>query len=105
MQKNVEINEDKFVMDLGTGFSLVNFDRTTELVDGRDVIRAAEQYRVKNPATYSSIVNAVVKANYKYGDDDSALRKGIVDSANPVFVEFNAFVEGVKQICRDEGIQ
>ena len=104
MQKNVQINEDKFIQDLGTGFSLVNFDRKKETVDNVVTITAGEQYRVKNPATYSSIVNSVVKETYKDGADEAALRKGILNSYDNDFIEFNNFVELVKQKCRNEVI-
>jgi hypothetical protein len=110
MQKNVQINEDKFIQDLGTGSSLVNFDRKKELIPAtgdspeHEVITAGEQYRINNPINYSTVVDKVVKENYKDGADDAALRKGIIDGSDPDFIAFNAFVELIKSKCRNEGI-
>ena len=104
MQKNVQINEDSFIQDLGSGYSLVNFDRKKETVEEREVITAGEQYRVKNPATYGNIVNAVVLENYPDGAAEASMRKGIIDNADADFVAFNAFVESIKEKCKNEGI-
>jgi len=104
MQKNVQLAENVFIHDLGTGFSYINFDRSKLVIDGSEVTIAAEQYRVKNPADYGSIVNAVVKENYPHGSDEAALRKGIVSASDPDFVAFNNFVESIKAKCRNEGI-
>lgn len=115
MQKNVQINADVFIEDLGTGHSYVNFDRRVEEVTdqqiggetppaGHSAIIAAEQYRVKNPATRARIIDTVIQANYPDGEDAAALRKGIVDANNPDFIAFNAFVEGIKVKCATEGI-
>lgn len=104
MQKNVQINEDKFIQDLETGFVLVNFDRKETTENDKKIIVAGEQYRLKSPATYSSIVNTVVKENYKNGDDEAAIRKGIIDKNNPEFVAFNEFVKMIKLKCKNEGI-
>ena len=104
MQKNVQLAENVFIHDLGTGFSLVNFDRETVVDNDKEIIVAGEQYRVKNPANYGTIVNAVVKENYKHGADEAALRKGILNADDPDFIEFNNFVETIKLKCRNEGI-
>lgn len=112
MQRNVQIAEDVFIEDLGTGFSYVNFDRSIEEVKDPEtgevtgtVPVAGSQYRIANPATYDRIVDAVVCENFPCGADQAALRKGIIDSENADFVAFNAFVESIKQKCRDEGIR
>jgi len=110
MQKNVQISENVFVQDLGTGFSYVNFCRTAVVPDNapedEEVLEyyAEEQYRVPNPADYPTIVNTVVKENYPHGADEAALRKGIVNAQDADFVEFNNFVEQVKLKCKNEGI-
>ena len=104
MQKNVQLAENVFIHDLGTGFSLVNFDRTTTVENDKEVTIASEQYRVRNPADYGAIVNAVVKENYKHGADEAALRKGILSATDPDFIAFNNFVESIKSKCRNEGI-
>ena len=112
MQKDVQLSEDLFIQDLGTGFSYVNFDRRIEEVKNPDteevigaVTVAGSQYRVPNPASYDRIVNSVVAEKFPDGADQAALRKGVVDSENADFVAFNAFVESIKQKCRNEGIQ
>jgi len=104
MQKNVIIARNLFIEDLCTGYSLVNFDRTVSVEDGNEVIVAGEQYRVKNPANYGSIVNAVVKENYGNGADEAALRKGILNPLDADFIGFNGFVEMIKLKCKNEGI-
>ena len=112
MQKDVQISDDLFIQDLGTGFSYVNFDRRTEEVKDPEtgevngtVCIAGLQCRIQNPATYNRIVDSVVSQKYPDGSDQAALRKGIIDSENSDFVAFNAFVESIKQKCKDEGIQ
>ena len=109
MQKNIQIAKDIFIEDLGTGSSYVNFDREVKEVTDqmecnqpRTVIIAKEQYRVTNPATYSRIVDAVVKENFTDGKSEAAMRKGIVDSSDPDFVEFNDFVASIKAKCANE---
>lgn len=111
MQENVLISENVFIQDLGTGYSYVNFGRTEKTIplDGesseeRVEYYASRQYRVKNPADYPTIVNAVVKENYQHGADEAALRKGILNPDDEDFVNFNSFVEQVKECCRNEGI-
>jgi hypothetical protein len=110
MQKDVQLSENLFIQDLGTGFSYVNFDRRIEDVKDMEtdevsgtVTVAGSQYRIPNPASYDRIVDAVVCENFPDGADQAALRKGIIDSENADFVAFNAFVESTKQKCRNEG--
>ena len=110
MQRNVQISENVFIQDLRTGFSYVNFCRSAVVPDNapddEEVVEyyAEEQYKVPNPADYATIVNSVVKENYPMGADEAALRKGIVNPEDADFVSFNAFVEQVKQKCKNEGI-
>ncbi len=108
MQRNVQISENVFIQDLGTGFSYVNFCRSAvapeDAPEGVVEYYAQEQYKVPNPADYGTIVNSVVKENYPMGADEAALRKGIINSEDADFVEFNAFVEQVKLKCKNEGI-
>ena len=104
MQRNVQISENVFIQDLGSGYSYVNFNRKKEIIENEVFIIAEQQYRVKNPATYSNIVNSVVKENYPDGADEAALRKGIINSVDVDFLNFNSFVEHIKQMCKDEGI-
>lgn len=109
MQKKVIIPVDRFIEDLGTGHSYVNFNRLTKTVTDMEGTRtfceAGEQYYVAHPITLARIVNTVVKESFQDGESEAAIRKGISNSADPDFVAFNVFVEGVKQKCRDEGIQ
>jgi len=112
MQKDVQLSENVFIQDLGTGFSYINFDRRIEEVKDPEtgevvgtVTVAGSQHRIANPASYDRIVDAVVRENFPDGADQAALRKGIIDSENADFVAFNAFVETIKQKCRNEGIQ
>ena len=108
MQKNVQINADVFIEDLGTGHSYVNFDRQTEQVtdpqskETKSVIIAAEQYRVKNPATRDRIIDLVMQYNFPDGKNEAALRKGIISLTDPDFVAFNAFAEALKVKCANE---
>lgn len=108
MQKNVQISENKFIEDLGTGFSYINFDRETKQIETEsgttEVIITAEQYLVKNPTTRDRIIDTVVKENYADGRNEAALRKGILNVNDPDFVSFNNFVEMIKQKCTNEGI-
>lgn len=107
MQKNVVIPENRFVEDLGTGWSYVNFDRDAKQVTDdtgtKTIIVAGEQYRVRNPATKERIINLVISENYTDGRNEAALRKGILNVNDPDFVDFNAFAESVKKRCADEG--
>lgn len=112
MQKDVQLSENLFIQDLGTGFSYVNFDRRIEELKDPEtgetigtVPVTGSQYRVTNPAGYDRIIDAVVRENFPDGADQAALRKGIVDAENVEFVAFNNFVESIKQKCKDEGIQ
>ena len=108
MQKNVQINADVFVEDLGTGNSYVNLDRRVEVVtdeqtgSAHNVIIATEQYRVANPATRERIINTVMQENFPDGANEAALRKGIVNRADPDFVAFNTFAETLKVKCDNE---
>lgn len=108
MQRNVQISENIFIQDLGTGFSYVNFCRSAvvpeDAPEGVVEYYAEEQYKVPNPSDYGTIVNSVVKENYPMGADEAALRKGIINPEDADFLEFNAFVEQVKLKCKNEGI-
>ena len=111
MQKDVQISENLFIQDLGSGFSYINFYRRTEDIHDPETgevtgfaFVAGEQYRIQNPATYDRIVDSVVKEKYPDGSDQAAIRKGILDNTNKYFVVFNAFVESIKKACKDEGI-
>ena len=111
MQKDVQISENLFIQDLESGYSYVNFHRRTEDIHDPETgevtgfaFVAGEQYRIQNPTTYDRIVDAVVKEKYPDGADQAALRKGISDNTNEDFLVFNAFVEAIKKVCKDEGI-
>ena len=62
MQENVQISEDLFIQDLGTGFSYVNFDRRIETITSSEagetmsVVIAGKQFRVQNPASEANIL-------------------------------------------------
>jgi len=108
MQKNVQINADVFIEDLGTGHSYVNFDRRVEAVtdeqtgQSHNVIVTDEQYRVKNPATRDRIIDTVMQYNFPDGKNEAALRKGIISRTDPDFLAFNAFAEALKVKCANE---
>jgi hypothetical protein len=105
MQEHVQIQENSFIQDLGTGFSYINFDRYIKDVDGEGVVYATEQYKVQNPATYETIVDQVVQVKFCDGRSQAAIRKGIINAQDVDFIEFNSFVEAIKQKCKDEGVQ
>ena len=108
MQKNVVIPENRFIEDLGTGWSYVNFDReekqVTDDTGTKTIIVAGEQYRVRNPATKDRIIDMVISENYTDGRNEAALRKGILNASDPDYMAFNAFAEMVKTKCSNEGI-
>ena len=107
MQNNVQIPENKFVEDLGTGFSYINFNRIVqEITDesgSRSAIVARSQYRVENPVTKNKIIGIVINDNYPNIND--ILRKGVLNNADPDFAAFNAFVIGAQTECDNEGVQ
>jgi len=106
MQNNVQIPENKFIEDLGTGFSYINFDRSTqEITDesgARSAIIAGSQYRVENPVTKNKVIGIVIEDNYPNVND--ILRKGVLNNADPDFVSFNAFVINVQTECDNESV-
>jgi len=107
MQNNVQIPENNFVEDLGTGYSYVNFNRTVQQIPDesgtRAAIIAAAQYRVENPVTKNKIIGVVIDDNYPNVND--ILRKGVLNSSDPDFVAFNSFVVSAQTQCDNEGIQ
>lgn len=107
MQSNVQIPENKFVEDLGTGASYVNFDRAikqlTDESGTRSAIVAGSQYRVENPVTKNKIIGVVIDENFPNIND--ILRKGVLKSSDAEFVSFNAFVVNIQNQCESEGIQ
>lgn len=63
MQKDVQISENSFVQDLGSGYSYINFDRRIEDVTDPEtgevtgtVPVAGKQYRILNPASDANIL-------------------------------------------------
>ncbi len=108
MQKNVVIPQNRFIEDLGSGFTYVNLYREEIQIEDelgvKTVIVAGEQYKVRNPATKDRIINIVISENYADGKSEAALRKGIIDKNNPDFVSFNEFAEAIKAICHIEGV-
>ena len=63
MQKDVQLSENLFIQDLGTGFSYINFDRRIEDVTDPEtdevigtVPVAGKQYRILNPASDANIL-------------------------------------------------
>lgn len=107
MQSNVQIPENKFVEDLGTGASYVNFDRAikqlTDESGTRSAIVAGSQYRVENPVTKNKIIGVVIDENFPNIND--ILRKGVLKSSDAEFVAFNTFVVNIQNQCESEGIQ
>jgi len=107
MEKRVQITSNVFIENLGE-YSLVNFDRYSEEIENEgqtEILHfAEEQYKVKNPATYNRIIDQVLKEQFPDGESESALRKGITNPSDPDFIAFNEFAEGIKQKCRNEGI-
>ena len=52
--------------------------------------------------TYADVVNRIVTDKYSNGAEQATLRKGALDSNNAEFVEYNEFVENIKQLVKSE---
>ncbi len=51
---------------------------------------------------YPDVVNRIVSEMYGNGAEQAVLRKGVLDVNNEEFVEYNKFVENVKQLVKLE---
>lgn len=97
-----------FIFDLGTGYSNVhlNIEQVDEpetddmgnIVQGKFVKKwKADVQRVKNPVSYDKTVDAAIKDEFPNGEEEAALRKGILNKLDADYVKLNEFVESVKQ--------
>lgn len=57
----------------------------------------ADVQRVKNPVSYDKTVDAAIKDEFPNGEEEAALRKGILNKLDPDYVKLNEFAESVKQ--------
>ncbi len=97
-----------FILDLGTGYSNVHLnikqvdepyiDSVGEPVQGKFVKKwVADVQRVKNPVSYDKTVNAAIKDEFPNGEEEAALRKGILNKLDADYVKLNEFAESVKK--------
>ena len=97
-----------FILDLGTGYSNVHLnieqvdepemDSMGDIVQGKFVKKwKADVQRVKNPVSYDKTVDAAIKDEFPYGEEEAALRKGILNKLDADYVKLNEFAESVKQ--------
>jgi hypothetical protein len=50
---------------------------------------------------YGLIVSAIIRERYTLDNEMSVQRKGIADSGNAEFIEYNAFAESVKAMVKE----
>ena len=97
-----------FIFDLGTGYSNVHLNieqvDEPETDDMGNIVQEkfvkkwkADVQRVKNPVSYDKTVDAAIKDEFPNGEEEAALRKGILNKLDPDYVKLNEFAESVKQ--------
>ncbi len=80
---------------LGSGRWHYNYNVVQTEVDG-ETRYDYEQVILKGKPTYDSIVAAIVRDRYSMDAEMAIQRKGIADNSNQEFVDYNNFVEDVK---------
>lgn len=68
----------------------------TQATEEGDQMCSANYVRVEGELTYSNIVNAFVTTAYTASERESALRKGVANSADEDYAAFNGFAESIK---------
>lgn len=94
--------------NIGTGYSNVHLNieqvDEPETDDMGNIVQEkfvkkwkADVQRVKNPVSYDKTVDAAIKDEFPNGEEEAALRKGILNKLDPDYVKLNEFAESVKQ--------
>lgn len=60
-----------------------------------------EQIILDSYPVYDVVINTIIRNKYPNGEENAIQRKGILDSKNAEFQEYNSFVERVKQEVKD----
>ncbi|MGL5683575.1 MAG: hypothetical protein ACRDDZ_11085 [Marinifilaceae bacterium] len=73
-------------------------DRQTLQDERGDVsLYSCKRYLCDGVPSYESIVNQIVSYHYPNGEENALLRKGVMNPQNNEFINYNTFVEDVKQ--------
>lgn len=91
----------KSIEHLGNGKWHYNYNVVQAEVDGESRYDY-EQVILKGKPTYESAVAAIVRDRYTVDAEMAIQRKGISDNSNQEFVEYNAFVESVKAMVKQD---
>ena len=83
---------------LGNGKYHYNYNVVQSEVDRFDY----NQITVKGKPTYESTVAAIVRDRYTVDAEMAIQRKGIADNSNQEFAEYNAFVEEIKAMVKED---
>lgn len=86
---------------LGNGKWHYNYNVVQAEVDG-ETRYDYEQVILKGKPNYESTVTAIVRENYTVDAEMAIQRKGIADNSNQEFVDYNAFVESVKAMVKED---
>ena len=107
MIRNLIFDEQPtFIQDLGSGYSNVHLNiKQVDCIEhdeesNKDVkVKkwSADVQKVDNPVTYEKTVTLAIKEEFPNGEDEAALRKGIVNPKDEDFVKLNSFAEYVKK--------
>ena len=86
---------------LGNGKWHYNYNVVQTEVDG-EIRYDYDQVVLKGKPTYESTVAAIVRDKYTVDAEMAIQRKGISDNSNQEFVEYNAFVEAIKVMVKQD---
>ena len=61
-----------------------------------------EQIILDSYPVYDVVINTIIKNKYPNGAENAIQRKGILDSHNAEFREYNLFVEEIKKMVKED---
>ena len=100
MKSSSNIKPDHVVY-IGNGKWHYNYNVAQTEVDG-ETRYDYEQVILKGKPTYESTVAAIVRDRYTVDAEMAIQRKGIADNSNQEFVDYNAFVESIKDMVKED---
>lgn len=90
-------NKPELIQQLGQSLYAYHYD-IRDIEDGFE----CEQLLFDHVPTRSEVINRIVTDKYKDGEELAIQRKAILNSELPEFIEYNNFVEAVKQKVKME---
>lgn len=87
------------IEQLGMSTFAYNYDVQEVSVQDNGNERTEFQFKTlvfDHKPTKNEVINRIITERYPDGEESAIQRKGILDSQNPEFVDYNEFVEGVK---------